>query len=179
MASNALAALLAVAALQGDELNAAAALSAFAPLSGRGARSKIIVKGGAAELIDESYNANPGSVQAALSVLGIARPEGGGRRIAVLGDMLELGPESRALHAGLAEAVETAHTDLLYCCGPDMRALFDAVPPSRQGGHDGTSAALAPRVASALRAGDVVLVKGSLGSRMGVIVDALKKQGAL
>ncbi len=178
MAANALATLLAVNALNGDELNAAAMLSSFTALKGRGARSSIKIKDGAAELIDESYNANPGSVRAALAVLGSAVPAAGGRRIAVLGDMLELGPESRALHAGLAGAVESAHADLLYCCGRDMRALFDAVPPSRQGAYDDTSAGLAPKVADTLRPGDVVLVKGSLGSRMALVVDALKKQGA-
>ena len=177
IASNALATLLAVTALEGDMLAAAAALSAFAALKGRGARSSIALKVGKAQLIDESYNANPGSVRAALAVLGASAPEEGGRRVAVLGDMLELGPQSRALHAGLADAVERAGTDILFCCGKDMRALYDAVPASRHGAYGETSAEVAPAVAAALRPGDVVLVKGSLGSRMALIVDALKGLG--
>jgi UDP-N-acetylmuramoyl-tripeptide--D-alanyl-D-alanine ligase len=177
LASNALAALLAVAALDGDVLNAAAALSSFAALKGRGARAAIHAKDGAAELIDESYNANPASVRAALAVLGSARPRPSGRRIAVLGDMLELGAESVSLHAGLADAVEASQADLVFCCGPAMHALFEAIPAARRGAYGKSSAEIAPLVVHALRAGDIVLVKGSFGSRMAVIVDALKAQG--
>jgi UDP-N-acetylmuramoyl-tripeptide--D-alanyl-D-alanine ligase len=174
MAKNALAALLVVAALDGDVARAAGALVSFAALSGRGARLALPLSGGAVEIIDESYNANPASMRAALALLGAASPKNGGRRIAVLGDMLELGPESRTLHASLADAVEHAHADLVFACGRDMRALFDALPPSRRGGWGETSEKIAPQVIRALRAGDEVLVKGSLGSRMAVIVDALK-----
>jgi UDP-N-acetylmuramoyl-tripeptide--D-alanyl-D-alanine ligase len=94
------------------------------------------------------------------------------RRIAVLGDMLELGEASAAQHAGLAPDV-MASADLLFACGPEMWRLFDAVPATMQGAHAATSTELAPLVAAALRPGDAVLVKGSLGSRMAKIVAAL------
>jgi UDP-N-acetylmuramoyl-tripeptide--D-alanyl-D-alanine ligase len=95
------------------------------------------------------------------------------RRIAVLGDMLELGEAGPAEHVGLAADV-IAHADLLFTCGPLMRGLHDAIPPSRRGAHAADSALLAPVVLDALRPGDAVLVKGSLGSRMKKIVDALE-----
>ena len=169
IASNALAALAAVALLDGDVLNAAAALKNFEALKGRGARTKA----GDIEIIDESYNANPASMAAALALLA----NGKGRRIAVLGDMLELGAESSAHHAGVAAPIEAARVDLVFASGAAMKALWDALPQSRRGAYAATSQALAPAVMSALRAGDTVLVKGSNGSRMSVIVDALKARG--
>jgi UDP-N-acetylmuramoyl-tripeptide--D-alanyl-D-alanine ligase len=171
---NSLAVLAAVDALGGDVSRAAAALADLAPPGGRGARHPIAAAGGAAVLIDESYNANPASVRAALDVLGRIP----GRRIAVLGDMRELGPDAPALHAGLAGAVEAAGVARLYTCGPLMEALFAAVPANRRGAHAADSQALLPLVVSAVRAGDVVLVKGSLGSRMAPIVDALRAGAA-
>jgi UDP-N-acetylmuramoyl-tripeptide--D-alanyl-D-alanine ligase len=176
LASNAVGALLAVAALDGDVLNAAAALSDFSPLKGRGARTRLPFGGGSLELIDESYNANPGSMTAALDVLARTEPGAGGRRIAVLGDMLELGPDAPTLHAGIASDIERARIDLVFASGPLMRALWDALPASRRGGYAENSGALAPKLLAALRASDVVLVKGSFGSRMSVIVDALQKR---
>ena len=121
-------------------------------------------------MIDESYNANPASMAAALALLGAAK----GRRIAVLGDMLEMGPDGAAHHAGLATPIEAARADLVFLCGPQMKALWDALPASRRGAWAQTSAELAPQLTAALKAGDTVLVKGSLGSKMAVIVDALK-----
>ncbi|HTQ14340.1 MAG TPA: UDP-N-acetylmuramoylalanyl-D-glutamyl-2,6-diaminopimelate--D-alanyl-D-alanine ligase [Rhizomicrobium sp.] len=171
IANNALGALLAVAATDGDVLNAAAALHAFTPLKGRGARFTLALAGGSAELVDESYNANPASMAAALAVLGAAAAR---RRIAVLGDMLEMGPEGAAHHAALARDVEAARVDLVFASGPQMRALWEALPAARRGAWGETSAAIAPEVAAALAPGDVVLVKGSNGMRMNVIVDALK-----
>jgi len=179
MAHNALATLLAVAALEGDIVDAAAALASFAALKGRGARIALPLPGGSAEIIDESYNANPASMRAALALLGSANPGVEGRRIAVLGDMLELGSESSLLHAKLSGAVEEAGTDLVFACGRDMRALFDALPASRRGAWGETSSAIASQVVRSSRAGDVILIKGSLGSRMAVILDALKtREGA-
>jgi UDP-N-acetylmuramoyl-tripeptide--D-alanyl-D-alanine ligase len=127
-------------------------------------------------LIDESYNANPASVQAALALLGQAKPGKNGRRIAVLGDMLELGEHGPSLHAGLAESLDLAKVDSLYAAGPLMAHLWEAVPPSRRGAHAANSALLQDALLSALRPGDVVMVKGSLGSRMGPLVDAMKAQ---
>ncbi|MBV8537515.1 MAG: UDP-N-acetylmuramoylalanyl-D-glutamyl-2, 6-diaminopimelate--D-alanyl-D-alanine ligase, partial [Alphaproteobacteria bacterium] len=94
-------------------------------------------------------------------------------RIAVLGDMLELGPTAPELHAGLAEPLAASGVDLVFTCGTNMRRLHEALPAARRGGHASDSNALLPLVRAALRAGDVVVVKGSYGSRMGRIVDAL------
>ena len=169
-------AVLAAAVLVGADLALAAlALADFKPASGRGAAFEIDLPGGPATVIDESYNANPASMAAALALLG-RRPVGArGRRIAVLGDMLELGPRGRALHRGLLAPVDANAIDLVFCCGPLMRALWRALPASRRGGYAEDSAALEPQVLSAVGAGDVVMVKGSLGSRMAPIVKALQK----
>jgi UDP-N-acetylmuramoyl-tripeptide--D-alanyl-D-alanine ligase len=170
-ASNAVGALLLVAALDGDVLNAAAALHDFSALKGRGARFKIALTGGEAEIVDESYNANPASMEAAIGVLGATRAA---RRIAVLGDMLEMGAEGAAHHAALAGPIEAAKVDLVFANGPQMKALWDALPSSRRGAWAETSSGIAGDVARTLAPGDVVLVKGSNGSRMNVIVEALK-----
>ena len=169
-------AVLAAAVLVGADLALAAlALADFKPASGRGAAFEIDLPGGPATVIHESYNANPASMAAALALLG-QRPVGArGRRIAVLGDMLELGPRGRALHRGLLAPVDANAIDLVFCCGPLMRALWRALPASRRGGYAEDSAALEPQVLSAVGAGDVVMVKGSLGSRMAPIVKALQK----
>jgi UDP-N-acetylmuramoyl-tripeptide--D-alanyl-D-alanine ligase len=127
-------------------------------------------------LIDESYNANPASMRAAIALLGQAEVGPQGRRIAVLGDMLELGDEGAALHRALAAPIEAAGVDLVYCSGPQMRALWEALPSGRRGGYAETAAALEPSVLEAIRNGDAVMVKGSLGSKMGPIVKALERQ---
>ncbi len=131
-------------------------------------------RAGRSLLIDESYNANPTSMRAALALLGQVPMQGMGRRIAVIGDMLELGPDGAKLHAELADAVTANAVDLVYCCGPLMKSLWDALPSERRGGYAETSAALEPHVLGAVAAGDAVMIKGSLGSRMGPIVKALK-----
>jgi UDP-N-acetylmuramoyl-tripeptide--D-alanyl-D-alanine ligase len=179
IANNAVGALLAVAALEGDIVNASAALSQFAALKGRGARFQIPVGDGEATIIDESYNANPASMAAALAVLGKATPSQGGKRIAVLGDMLEMGPEGVALHAALAKDIEVAEAGLVFACGAQMAALWEALPQSRRGGYGASSKDIVSPVVDAIRTGDVVLVKGSLGSKMAVIIDALKTRAAV
>jgi UDP-N-acetylmuramoyl-tripeptide--D-alanyl-D-alanine ligase len=173
IAQNAVGALASVAALDGDVLNAAAALRKFAAVEGRGTR----FDSAGVDVIDESYNANPASMAAALAVLGAAQPKGG-RRIAILGDMLEMGPETRAHHAGLAAPIEAAHTDLVFACGEAMQALWDKLPASRRGAYAANSKELAPKVMADLRKGDVALVKGSKGSKLTVIIDALKARAA-
>ncbi len=173
-AVNSLAVLLAVKAVGGDVAVAANALAGLAPIKGRGQRRQVEVEGGAFTLIDESYNASPVSVAAAAGVLGQAAIGEMGRRIAVLGDMRELGDHAPALHAGLAEPFVAAGTDLVFCCGPNMRHLFDRLPPALRGAHAPDSAALAPIAADAVRAGDAIMIKGSAGSRMALVVDALK-----
>ena len=176
MAMNSLA-VLAAASLAGADLALAGiALSQAQPAAGRGVRHALTVPNGEATLIDESYNANPASMAAALNVLGQAKIGGQGRRIAVLGDMLELGPTSAKLHRGLADAVQANGIDMIFCCGPLMRHLWDALSSGRRGGYAEGSAALESQVVGAIRAGDVIMVKGSLGSRMKVIVTALEKR---
>jgi UDP-N-acetylmuramyl pentapeptide synthase len=170
IAQNALGALLVVAMLDGDVLNAAAALKGFEALKGRGAR----FSAGGVDVIDESYNANPASMAAALALLAGAK----GRRIAVLGDMLEMGQGGIAHHIGLALPIEAAKADLVFLNGTQMKSLWDVLPAQHRGAWAQTSAELAPQLIAALKPGDTVLVKGSLGSRMAVIIEALKARGA-
>ncbi len=172
-------AVLATAALVGADLALAAlALNNLKPASGRGTRIALRLPGGSALLIDESYNANPASMAAAIALLGRAAVGKFGRRIAVLGDMLELGPRGAALHRALAAPIQAAGVDLVFCSGPLMRALWEALPSGRRGGYAETAAELEPAVFATLRAGDAVMVKGSLGSKMGPIVKALERQFA-
>jgi UDP-N-acetylmuramoyl-tripeptide--D-alanyl-D-alanine ligase len=176
MAINSLA-VLAAAQLAGADLALAAlSLSQVAPAAGRGARRMLEVAGGQATLIDESYNANPASMAAALSVLGQAAVGPHGRRIAVLGDMLELGTTSAALHRGLVDAVKANHIDLVFCCGPLMRNLWEALSTGKRGGYAESAAGLEAEAAAAIRAGDAVMIKGSLGSKMKTIVNALERR---
>ena len=174
---NSLAVLLTVHAMEADLGRAALAMPHVTPPKGRGERHRIALRDGSALLIDESYNANPVAVRAALAVLGQCEPERRGRRIAVLGDMLELGPTAAKLHRDLGPALIENHVDLLFACGPNMEELFRAVPADMRAVHCATSDALAPAVCEALRPGDVIMVKGSLGSAMGPIVDALRAMG--
>jgi UDP-N-acetylmuramoyl-tripeptide--D-alanyl-D-alanine ligase len=174
IAENALAVAAALAAIGADLDPALAALAALEPPSGRGARSKLTIASGDALLIDESYNANPASMRAALMTLGAVPREKFARRIAVLGDMLELGPEAAALHAGLKDAVDEAGVDLLFACGPLMQCLYDAVPEVKKGGYALTSSSLEATLASNLKAGDVIMVKASNGTCLAPVVAALK-----
>ena len=172
IAMNSLAVLMASRAAGLDLQAAARALAGFRPPAGRGQRETLQAADGPFTIIDESYNANPASMRAALDLLGAAD---GKRRIAVLGDMLELGPQARALHAAIAEDVERNQIDLVYTAGPLMQALSEAIPAERRGAHAANAAALEPIVLDALRAGDVVMIKGSNGSRMGPLVAAMRK----
>jgi UDP-N-acetylmuramoyl-tripeptide--D-alanyl-D-alanine ligase len=176
MVDNSLGVLAAAALLGADLALAALALAELKAPAGRGERITLDMPGGAMLLIDESYNANPTSMRAALALLGQAPMQGLGRRIAVLGDMLELGPEGAALHAALSEAVLANAIDLVYCAGPLMKSLWDVLPSERRGGYAENSAVLEPDVLGAITAGDAVMVKGSLGSRMGRIVKALQRR---
>jgi UDP-N-acetylmuramoyl-tripeptide--D-alanyl-D-alanine ligase len=170
-------AVLAAAKLAGADLALSAlALSDLEPPSGRGRRLMLDVPAGQALLIDESYNANPASMRAALEVLSQAPLGSRGRRIAVLGDMLELGSEAAALHRGLADAVTAANVDTVYCAGPLMQSLWDALPAALRGGYAESADLLESEVVAAVRAGDAIMVKGSNGSRMGPIVKALSER---
>lgn len=170
LVSNSLAALLAARLIEVDVKEAAAALAEFRPSAGRGERHVLAVNGGRAILLDESYNANPASMRAAIALLGQTK---GTRRIAVLGDMLELGEKADDMHRDLLWALEKARIDLLFCAGPHMRALYEAVPEKRRGGWAEASSDLEPRVVDAIRPNDAIMVKGSNGSRMSLIVKAL------
>jgi UDP-N-acetylmuramoyl-tripeptide--D-alanyl-D-alanine ligase len=170
-------AVLAAASLAGADLALAAlALAKLSPPSGRGERLTLDLPGGKVLVIDESYNANPASMRAALALLGQAPVGPRGRRIAVLGEMLELGPRGAELHRGLAEPVVENAVDLVFCAGPLYQRFWEALPSERRGGYAVTSAELEGDVLGALRAGDAVMVKGSLGSKMGPIVKALIRQ---
>jgi UDP-N-acetylmuramoyl-tripeptide--D-alanyl-D-alanine ligase len=174
IAENSLAVVAALDAVGAPLEQALAALAKLPPPPGRGARTTLAVPGGDVLLIDESYNANPASMQASLATLGNVSRAKYPRRIAVLGDMLELGPNAPLLHRSLFEAVDGAGIDKLFACGPHMKGLYDAAPAAMQGGYEQTAAALAPVVLSALQAGDAVIVKGSNGTRLGPLVDAIK-----
>ena len=173
---NSLAVLAAVSLSGADLALAAVALARLKPATGRGSRAMLDVANGTALLIDESYNANPASMRAAVALLGQADVGAHGRRIAVLGDMLELGPQGATLHRELAGPIAEAGIDLVFCSGPLMRSLWEALPSARRGGYAETSAGLESGVVSAIGAGDAVMVKGSLGSKMGPIVKALERQ---
>ncbi|HEY6025641.1 MAG TPA: UDP-N-acetylmuramoylalanyl-D-glutamyl-2,6-diaminopimelate--D-alanyl-D-alanine ligase [Pseudolabrys sp.] len=172
---NSLAVLAAVCLAGADLAVAALALGRLKAAVGRGARIPLGVAGGEALLIDESYNANPASMAAAIALLGQAEVGPQGRRIAVIGDMLELGDLGPGLHAELSQAIAANHIDLVYCAGPLSHALWQALPPNRRGGYAETAAALEPAVLGAIRAGDAVMVKASNGSKMGPLVKALER----
>ncbi|MCQ8241252.1 UDP-N-acetylmuramoyl-tripeptide--D-alanyl-D-alanine ligase [Rhizosaccharibacter radicis] len=167
MARNALAVLAAAIAVGADPEAAAAGLSGFRPGDGRGA---LVPLPNGAFLLDESYNASGASVRAALELLALLPA---GRRVVALGDMLELGRFAAEEHLSLAPALERC-ADLFFCCGPMSRLLFDTLPAPLRGGAAPDARTLAPLVAAALRPGDVLLVKGSFGSRMREVVSILR-----
>jgi UDP-N-acetylmuramoyl-tripeptide--D-alanyl-D-alanine ligase len=160
-------------ALGADPMRCLPGLARVSAPIGRGARTLLDAPDGQILLIDESYNANPVSVRAALAAMAVTPRETFGRRVAVLGDMLELGEESPALHRGLKEAVDAAGVDLVLACGPMMRLLYDELAPSRQGPWAPSAAELEPALLGAVQAGDVVMIKGSLGTRMAPLVAAM------
>ena len=169
-------AVLAAASLAGADLAISAlALAELAPPSGRGTQIPLALPGGAALLIDESYNANPVSMRAALALLGQAQIGPRGRRIAVLGDMLELGSQADALHRELTDPIVENAVDLVFCSGPAMHALWQALPSGRRGSYAEDSKGLESKIIDAVRAGDAIMVKGSNGSKMAPIVKALER----
>jgi UDP-N-acetylmuramoyl-tripeptide--D-alanyl-D-alanine ligase len=176
---NALAVVAAIGALTGrfdTTQRAASALADFGAQAGRGQREILRGAGGHVLLADESYNANPASMRAALMALALVPRSEYPRRIAVLGDMLELGARSRELHEGLSEAIEAAGIDVVFAAGPHMKSLFDRLPSARRGAWAATSAELAPLLRGRIGVGDAIVVKGSYGSRMGPLVDAIKSE---
>jgi UDP-N-acetylmuramoyl-tripeptide--D-alanyl-D-alanine ligase len=170
---NSLAVLATLGAAGADPMRCLPGLARASAPVGRGARMLLDVPDGEILLIDESYNANPASVRAALAAMAVTPRESFGRRVAVLGDMLELGEDSAALHRGLKEAVDAAGVDLVLACGPMMRLLLDDLPAARQGPWAPSSVELEAALLSTVRAGDVVVIKGSLGTRMAPLVAAM------
>ncbi|MDX2307587.1 MAG: UDP-N-acetylmuramoyl-tripeptide--D-alanyl-D-alanine ligase [Hyphomicrobium sp.] len=171
---NSLAVVATLEAIGADVERALPAFAAMRPPAGRGTRAEIVLEKGKLLLVDESYNANPASMRAALTVVGTIPRKDWPRRIAVLGDMLELGPEAPALHAGLIDAVDAAGIDLVFAAGPNMARLIERVPEPRRGGWAPSSAELEGTLLNAVRSGDVVMIKGSNGSRMARLVEALR-----
>ena len=186
-AMNGLAVLAAVEALGGDIGLAAPDLGTWQPPAGRGTREAVVLdssrEGWTVDLIDDAFNANPTSMAAALEVLAASTPRDGvgrvarGRRLAILGDMLELGPDETAMHRDMAALPQMSALDLVHCVGPRMRALWEALPEARRGAWCETAEELAARAHTVIDAGDVVLVKGSKGSRVSLVVDALRGAG--
>jgi UDP-N-acetylmuramoyl-tripeptide--D-alanyl-D-alanine ligase len=174
IARNALAVVAAIDAAGADLEEALPVLATLQPPPGRGTRTELPFQGGRILLIDESYNANPASMRAALAVLATVPRDAFRRRIAVLGDMLELGEQERSHHVALKEAVDAAGTDLVFACGPNMAHLFAALDPERQGAWAPSAEELGERLFAALEPGDVVMIKGSNASRMGPLADALR-----
>ncbi|MEH6392805.1 MAG: UDP-N-acetylmuramoyl-tripeptide--D-alanyl-D-alanine ligase [Sulfitobacter sp.] len=186
-AMNALGALAVAEAMGADLALASASLGRWTPYKGRGVREVIHLDAVdthlTLDLIDDSYNANPTSMAAALEVLAASEVThdigrvSKGRRIAYLGDMKELGPDEIALHAGLAHLHATQQLDVIHCVGPLMRSLYDLLPAHQRGEWAATSDALLPGLSGHLDSGDVVLAKGSLSMKLGLIVDAIRKMG--
>jgi UDP-N-acetylmuramoyl-tripeptide--D-alanyl-D-alanine ligase len=172
MAQNALAVLATVKLLGGDLAKAALALSEAKAAKGRGVAEKLSLPGGEFLLLDESYNANPASMRAAIELLKLKETRGKGRRIAVIGDMLELGHSSAALHRDLAPELEAL--DVVFASGPMMKNLWVALPERIKGAHAEASVDLHQALFDTLRPGDVVMIKGSLGSKMGPVAEALR-----
>ena len=160
-------------ALGADAMRCLPGLARVSAPVGRGARTLLDAPDGQILLIDESYNANPASVRAALAAMAATPREAFARRVAVLGDMLELGTAAPELHRALKEAVDEASVDLVLACGPMMRHLFDDLARAQQGAWAPSSTELVPALLEAVRAGDVVMIKGSLGTRMAPLVEAM------
>ncbi len=186
-AMNALGVLAVAEALGGDPAIVACDIGQWLPPAGRGKRERVILDivddHLAIDLIDDAYNANPASLAAALEVLAAAEPEDGvgrkreGRRIAILGDMLELGTDAEAQHAAIATHPLMATVHLVHCAGPLMKALWQALPEAKRGEWHPDAEAMVARAHLLIDAGDVVLVKGSKGSRITLMVDAIRKLG--
>ncbi len=186
-AQNAIGVLAVCDALQLDLALSVTAIGNWSPGAGRGAREVITLDAVetqmTVELIDDSYNANPASLGAALEVLAAAEPQhdigrvSKGRRIAYLGDMKELGSTEAQLHAGIAALPSMARIDKVHCVGPLMRHLWEALPEEKRGRWCEQSADMAAGVMRDLDAGDVVLAKGSLSMGLARVVDAIRKMG--
>ena len=156
-----------------DIMRSLPALARVSAPAGRGARTLFETTDGQILLIDESYNANPASVRAALAAMATTPREAYPRRVAVLGDMLELGPAAPDLHRGLKDAIDAAGVDLVLACGPLMRLLHESLSAGQRGAWAETSLELVDALIDTVRGGDVVMIKGSLGTNTAPLVAAL------
>ncbi len=186
-AQNALGVIAVVSALGADRVKALLDLSEWAPPAGRGTAETVFLDAAKSDeyldLIDDAFNANPTSLAASLEVLASRSPRDGvgrwhaGRRIAILGDMLELGPDEIALHENVANDSSLQNVGLVHCVGPRMKHLYDALPEEKRGRWAQSATDLLPQIAKLVDSGDVVLVKGSKGSKVSLVVDAIRKMG--
>ena len=186
-AMNAVGVLAVADALGADPVSASLDIAEWVPPAGRGTREIIVTdmanEGESLELLDDAFNANPTSLAASLEVLAASTPTDNvgriikGRRVAILGDMLELGPQEAAMHADMAQNTHMQTLDLIHCAGPLMRNMWEALPDGQRGEWRETSDELVPMVTRLVDAGDVVLVKGSKGSKVSLVVDAIRKLG--
>lgn len=186
-AQNAMGVIAVVSALGADRVTALLDLAEWAPPAGRGTAEVVYLDSAKSDeyldLIDDAFNANPTSLAASLEVLAARTPRNGvgrwstGRRIAILGDMLELGPDELALHAQVAKDRSLENVALVHCVGPRMKHLHDALPEEKKGRWAQSATDLIPHVAKLVDSGDVVLVKGSKGSKVSLVVDAIRKMG--
>ncbi len=180
LAHNGLTVLAVTQALGRDLARAAMALASWQPMDGRGRRERLVLNATddqAIELIDDAFNASPASVAASLEVLSAAAPKGKGRRVAVLGDMLEMGPEAAQKHADLAGLPAMQGVDLVCTSGALMEHLDAALPVDKRGVHTANAEEMAKVLPGLLWPGDVVLIKSSKGSKLSLAVDVLRKLG--
>ncbi len=186
-AMNAVGVLAVTDALGADPVRAALDIAQWVPPAGRGTREVIVIDGAneneTIDLIDDAFNANPTSLAASLEVIAASKPHDNvgrtikGRRVAILGDMLELGPDEVAMHRAIVGNSDLQKLDLIHCAGPLMHHLWQALPEGQRGQWAERASDLVPKVSSLVDAGDVVLVKGSKGSKVSLIVDAIRKLG--
>lgn len=176
VAANSVAVLACIQALGLDVARAANALGQWQPVDGRGVPIHVpLPDGGSFTLLDDSYNASPASISAALALFANITPAAGGRKLALLGDMLELGKDAPALHAGLAGAVEASGITALYTLGQKMQHLMQAIPTVQQGESFASIEDAVAGLRTALRPNDWLLVKGSHGSQSYRVVEGLQK----
>ena len=169
-AFNALGAIAALQALGANVELAVRDISLWKPIQGRGSHTFVPITCGKIELIDDAYNANPESMAAALKVLAICKGE---RRIAILGDMKELGPSAEDMHADLADLEVFNEIDIIHLVGPLMRALYLKLPEKRRGIHVNSASEMVKISSDILKSGDIVLVKASLGTGLGEVVKSI------
>ncbi|WP_164657942.1 UDP-N-acetylmuramoyl-tripeptide--D-alanyl-D-alanine ligase [Tropicibacter sp. Alg240-R139] len=173
-AMNGLGALAVTQAMGADLQEAVKSLASWAPFKGRGVRETLAIPNGTLELLDDSYNANPTSMAAALAVLATVK---GPRRLAFIGDMKELGPQAEELHIGLADLNAINSIQQIHCVGPLMKALYAALPEEKRGKWTETSAQMAEMLPDLIQTGDIVLAKGSLSMGLARVVDGLREMG--